>query len=149
MQSIWRRNLAPWETFHAFCRLSILFKINLFENFYQEYHLGGINHIASRSDPTFCQAWSGFALFAKVISRFRLYLIFTVTVKLRRQLQLLQARIQHNVHVCVQRRFKSSMSIHTVWSESSFLRLKKCSTLAIYRATNSNSDRIVQMHRLV
>ena len=58
----------PWEIFHAFCHLQIIFKINIFEKFFQEYHLC-VKQIGSRSGPTKCRAWSGSNLFAKAISR--------------------------------------------------------------------------------
>ena len=49
------------------CPLGI-FKINFFEIFFQEYHQS-VKQFGSRSGPTFCRAWSGSKLFAKVISR--------------------------------------------------------------------------------
>ena len=44
------------------------FKINFFEKFFQECYQS-VKQFGSRSGPTFCQAWSGSKLFAKVISR--------------------------------------------------------------------------------
>ena len=55
---------------HAFCRLLIVFKINLLEKLFQEYHQS-VNQFGSRSGPTLCRAWSGSKLFVKVISRRR------------------------------------------------------------------------------
>ena len=37
-----------------FCRLLIFFKINIFEKFFQEFHLS-VKQIGSRSGSTFCQ----------------------------------------------------------------------------------------------
>ena len=52
-----------------FCRLwNIFFKINFSKIISQEYHQS-VKQFGSRSDPTFCRAWSGSKLFAKVISR--------------------------------------------------------------------------------
>ena len=39
--------------FMSFCRLLIFFKINFFEQFFQEYHLC-VKLIGPRSVPTFC-----------------------------------------------------------------------------------------------
>ena len=50
------------------CRLLNFFKINFFKKFFQEHHQS-VNQFGSRSGPTFCRSWSGFKLFAKVISR--------------------------------------------------------------------------------
>ena len=61
-------SLPPEKLFILFCRLLFFFKINFFEKFFQEYYLR-VKQIGSRSGPTFCQAWSGSNLFAKVISR--------------------------------------------------------------------------------
>ena len=44
------------------------FKINFFEKFFQEYDQS-VNQFASRSGLTFCWAWSGSKLLAKVFSR--------------------------------------------------------------------------------
>ena len=41
--------------FMLFCRLLIFFKINSFDNFFQEYRLS-VKQIGTRSGPTFCQA---------------------------------------------------------------------------------------------
>ena len=56
--------------FIIFCRLQIIFKINFFENFFQE-HYWSVKLFGSRSGLTVsqCQAWSGSKLFAKIISR--------------------------------------------------------------------------------
>ena len=51
-----------------FCLLLIFFKINFFEKFIQKYDQS-VKQFGSRSGPTFCRTWSGFKLFAKVISR--------------------------------------------------------------------------------
>ena len=50
------------------CRLPIIFKINLSEKIFQEYHQS-VKQFGSRSGPTFCRARSGSKLFAKIISR--------------------------------------------------------------------------------
>ena len=53
---------------HDFVVLSwLFFKINLFKKLFQE-HYQGVKQFGSRSGPTFCRSWSGFKLFAKVIS---------------------------------------------------------------------------------
>ena len=51
-----------------FSRLLIFFKINIFDNFFQEYHQS-VKQFGSRSGRTKCPAWSGSKLFAKVITR--------------------------------------------------------------------------------
>ena len=51
-----------------FCRLLIFFKINFSKKFFQKYHQS-IKQFGSRSGLTYCQAWSGSKLFAKIISR--------------------------------------------------------------------------------
>ena len=54
-----------------FCHLLIFYifiKINFFETFFQKYHQS-VKYFGSRSGPTFCLAWSGSKLFAKIISR--------------------------------------------------------------------------------
>ena len=58
----------PMLCLSLFCCLLIFFKINLFEKFFQKYHLN-VKQIGSRSGLTLCQALSGSKLFAKVISR--------------------------------------------------------------------------------
>ena len=50
-----------------FNRLLLIFKIHFFEKFIQECHQR-VKQFGSRSGLTFCQAWSGSKLFAKVLS---------------------------------------------------------------------------------
>ena len=64
-------SLPPGNFFMLFCFLLIFFKFNFFEKFFQEYYQS-VKQFGSRSDPTFCRAWSGSKLFAKVISRWHL-----------------------------------------------------------------------------
>ena len=63
---------ASWVTLHAFCHLWIVFNFSFFfKKIFQEYHQS-VKQFGSRSGPTgptFCPAWSGSKLFAKVISR--------------------------------------------------------------------------------
>ena len=54
--------------FACFCHLLISFKIHFFEKLFKEYHQN-FKQFGSRSGWTFCPAWSGSKLFAKVISR--------------------------------------------------------------------------------
>ena len=57
--------------FSCFCwRLLTFFKINFFNNFFQEYYQHA-KLFWSRWGPTFCHSWSGSKLFAKVISRWQ------------------------------------------------------------------------------
>ena len=57
------------EMFYAFFGVGwFFFKINFFKKLFQEYHFS-VKQIGSRSGLTFCRAWSGSKLFAKVISR--------------------------------------------------------------------------------
>ena len=50
---------------HAFSCLPPFFQNQLFKKLFQEYLL----QFGSRSSPTYCRAWSGSKLFAKVISQ--------------------------------------------------------------------------------
>ena len=45
----------PWEIFHGFLSLLIIFKIIFFEIFFQEYHLS-VKQIESRAGSTFGRA---------------------------------------------------------------------------------------------
>ena len=55
--------------FHLiFCRLLLFSKINLFKKLFQK-HFQSVKQFGSRSGLTFCRAWSGSKLFAKIISR--------------------------------------------------------------------------------
>ena len=62
--------LCPLEkvVYMLFCSVLIFSKSNFFKNFFQEYHQS-VKQFGFRSGPTFCRAWSGSKLFAKVISR--------------------------------------------------------------------------------
>ena len=53
-----------------FSCLLTFFKINFFKKFSQEYYQS-VKRFGSRSEPTFCQSWSGSKLFPKVISRWQ------------------------------------------------------------------------------
>ena len=44
------------------------FVLKFFQKIFQEYHQN-VKQLGSRTGPTFCRAWSGSKLFAKVISR--------------------------------------------------------------------------------
>ena len=61
-------NFASSEIFHEFCLLLIFVQNNFFEKFFQKNHQS-VKQFGSRSGQAFCQAWSGFKLFAKFISR--------------------------------------------------------------------------------
>ena len=57
---------APWEFFPRFFVVRWFFsKSTLKKKFFQEYHQS-VKQFGSRSSLTFCQAWSGSKLFAKV-----------------------------------------------------------------------------------
>ena len=58
------------NSLHAFFLsfMGFLLKSNFFKEILQEYHQS-VKQFGSRSGPTFCWAWSGSKLFAKVISR--------------------------------------------------------------------------------
>ena len=64
--------LSPWVIFHAFCRLLNLFKINIFERFFQDSF--GVSNsfdqkVWNQIRPTICRASSGSKLFAMFITR--------------------------------------------------------------------------------
>ena len=74
--------MLPGKFFKIFCCLPILFKLN---KFFQEYQLS-VKQIGSRSGPTFCRAWSGSELFAKLSAddtrrkRFKILTIEEITL---------------------------------------------------------------------
>ena len=54
--------------FSWFCWCLLTFFVIFFFKFFQD-HLQSVKQFGSRSGPTFCRSWSGFKLFAKVISK--------------------------------------------------------------------------------
>ena len=75
-----------------FCRLQIFFKVCLFEKFFNE-HYQSVKQFGSRSGLTFCRAWSGSKLFAKIFSRRRY-----------KSLSILYWWAITSYHICLQRK---------------------------------------------
>ena len=68
------------------------FKINIFEKFFQEYH-------ECQTVITYYLAWSGFNLFAKIISRQRLNIYAASTIFINRGLSILLLEYSNNAHL--------------------------------------------------